>query len=631
MTKPRSSKKETKHDSSVEDRLSAIYRDDQGDLPDFDQFERRRSFWWLRTTVWMVFAACVVCICAWLGFMLWRPWRADGPPAIALHIEAPKEISLGKEETLRIQWENTQLQPVREASIRVFLPTDFVLQSASPRATDASSTIWNLGLLPPQQKGQIELHGVFYGSSDRQATLQALATYHPDALDRERQLAETIRLAYTTSTVGGSLVVPERMLPGDQVAFRYQVTNRSDQELGPLMARFTLPEGFVVSASSSQGLHQDGQLLTLPITRLPAGSMTTLQVTGSMLAGHPGDALIVAAVGRADVRGAFVSLEQTEARSVVLAGDLALRMIVNGSASEAPIEPGAPLRVTFGYENTSGEILKDVSLTLASESVVNGKKQTGPNSLVQWSLLEDVQRAASSTKGQTQTLKLSSLQVPSLGSLPPGAKGSFDWILPLRSAPTSSKEAVVQLTASAHIDRVGSALGARDVRTTPLNLRYKTDADLAVEARYATEEGAPLGTGPLPPQVGKTTSYRVSWVITKKTHELDQITVRAKLPAIAVWSKNVQVEKGSLTFDEATREVRWTIPAFLLDATRRAASFEVQVTPERADVGRFAPLLGETAFEAHDKQLGTQISRLKPALTTDLPDDPLAGGRGVVR
>lgn len=617
--------------SSIESRLSNIYRDDQGDLPDFNQLERKRSFWWFRTTVWVVGLSCVVSIAAWVGFMAWQPWRVDGAPRITVRIEAPDEVRPGKEEEVRIYWENTDLRPVQEAELQVFLPTDFVLQNASPVPTTASSTAWSLGLLPPQQKGVIALRGIFYGAVDRQATIQAIATYRYDAVDRQRQRTETYRIAYATSTVEGALTVPERMLPGDQVTIRYRVTNQSDQTLGPLTAQFVLPEGFVVSASSSQGVRQEGGRFTFPIAELPPGSVSSLQIGGTMLSGYPGDAVVTAAVGRSDVRGTFVSLSQSEARSVVLAGDLALRLIVNGSVQETPIDPGVPLRVTLAYENTSGEDLKNVSLVLSTESLVNGKRQTGAAGLIDWARMEDPQRAASSTKTQTQTLTLTSAQIPALALLPAGAKGSFDWILPVKRAPAATKEAIVRVVASAHIERVGSTGGARDVLVTALPLRYKTDADLRVEARYSTEEGAPIGFGPLPPEVGKTTGYRITWRITKRVHELERITVRAKLPAIAAWTKSIETERGTVTYDEATREIRWTIPTMSLATEDLTASFDIQVTPERADAGRFAPLIGEVTFEARDVQLNAPILRIKPALTTDLPEDDLARERGVVR
>lgn len=635
MTKPIKPKKGrkpvVKPEETVEDRLSAIYRDDAGALPEFDQLDRRRSFWWLRATVWIVLAACVITGLAWLGFLLWRPWKAEGPALMAIKIDVPATIAPGEEQTVRVHWENADIRPLHEANIRIFLPTDFVLNDASPAPTTSSSHTWSLGLVPPRQQGDIELHGIFYGSADRHASIQALVTYRSEALDRDRELAETAHLTYTTSTIDGVLMAPDRIVPGDQVVIRYQVTNHSDQSLGPLLARFSLPEGFVVSASSSPGLNQDGPFLTFPIARLPSGSMTMLQVSGSMLAGHAGDASLVAAVGRTDIQGLFVPLQMTERRAVVLAGDLALHLIVNGSDGNTTLEPDAPLRVTVGYENTSGAPLKNIALMLSVETAVNGKKQTGQTGLIDWQHLEDVQRAATSTKGQTQTLVLSAAQVPSFALVPPGAKGSFDWILPLRSAPTGTHDAVVQLAASVHIERVGDATGTRDVRVTPLMLAYKTDADLAVEARYSTEEGAPLGFGPLPPQVAKTTGYQVTWTLTKKLHELDHVVARATLPAIATWNKSVRVDRGTLRYTTSTREIRWEIPTVPLNAASLTAAFDVQITPEKADAGRFAPILSETTFEAHDTQISYPLSRVKPSLTSDLPNDDLAHGHGVVR
>ncbi len=635
MTKQASPKKVrkpvVKPEETVEDRLSTIYRDDTGALPDFDQLDRRRSFWWLRTTVWVVLAACVVTTLAWLGFLLWRPWKAEGPPLMAIRLDVPSMIAPGEEQTVRVHWENTDVRPLHEANIQIFLPTDFVLNDADPAPTTSSSHTWSLGLVPPRQAGDIELHGIFYGSADHQGSIQALATYRSEALDRNRELAQTARLQYTTSTIDGVLMAPDRIVPGDQVVLRYQVTNHSDQPLGPLLARFSLPEGFVVSASSSPGLNQDGAFLTFPIARLPSGSMTTLQVSGSMLAGHAGEASLVAAVGRTDIQGLFVPLQTTERRAVVLAGDLALHLIVNGSDGSTSVEPDAPLRVTLGYENTSGAPLKNIALTLAVESAINGKKQTGANGLVDWSRVQDVQRAATSTKGQTQTLVLNATQVPSFAQVPPGAKGSFDWILPLRSAPTGTRDAVIQLAASAHIERVGEATGTRDVRVTPLSLALRTDADLGVEARYSTEEGAPLGFGPLPPQVGKTTGYQINWRITKKLHELDHIVVHATLPAIATWNKTVQVDRGTLRYSTSTREIRWEIPTIPLNTSSLMAAFTLQITPEKADSGRFAPLLSETTFEARDTQISFPLRYVKPAITSDLPNDELARGHGVVR
>lgn len=632
VKKPRAKPVEEVETMEVEDRLSSIYRDDQGILPDFYQLDRERSFWWMRLTVWGVVGACLVSVLAWAGFMAWRPWRTDATSALVLRIEAPVAISAGKTERLVVHWQNQDVRPLREADIRILLPPDFLLTQADPAPTNTTSSLWSLGLLTPQQKGTIELAGVFYGASNHLANMQALASYRYTSIEREHQLARSLQIPYTTSTVEGLIFAPERIIPGDIVTFRYQAINHSDQPLGPLEAHISLPEGFVANIASSTGMAQNGQQLTYPLARLPAGSQTTIQLTGTMLSGHAGDAIIHASIGRRDGQGSFVTLAESEARSIVLAGDLTLQLVANGARSGTPIEGQSPLRVTLGYENTSGEPLKNVSFVVSVESTVNGKRRAGTDGLVDWKTFQDAQRAVSSTKGQVQTLKITADQIPALASLAVGAKGSFDWTLPVRKTTTGTREAVIQVSATGHADQVGSTAGtARDVKAAPLVLPFKTDADLVVIGRYSTEEGAPIGFGPIPPVAGKTTSYRVTWQINKTLHGLDHVTISAKLPKVVAWGKVVAVDRGVLAYNPSSGEVRWTIPIVPTDTSSVSASFDLQVTPEKADVGRFAPLLQETTITAHDTEADTTISRVKPGISTDLPDDVLAREHGVVK
>jgi len=59
-----------------------------------------------------------------------------------------------------------------------------------------------------------------------------------------------------------------------------------------------------------------------------------------------------------------------------------------------------------------------------------------------------------------------------------------------------------------------------------------SEANFVSEVRYFTPEGAPLGTGPLPPKVDKRTVYRVFWKLDNSLHQLDEIKVEAILPNV---------------------------------------------------------------------------------------------------
>jgi hypothetical protein len=179
--------------------------------------------------------------------------------------------------------------------------------------------------------------------------------------------------------------------------------------------------------------------------------------------------------------------------------------------------------------------------------------------------------------------------------------------------------------------KVGSTVVHRVVRAAPIVLRYSSDVKLSAEARYFSEEGAPLGSGPLPPLVGQTTTYRVEWRAQKRFHELANLKIRATLPSGVAWTGTTIDDAGSLVYDEATRSVTWTLNRMPADVNEQTIRFDLAVTPSEADAGRFAKLVGETRFEATDSVTGELMSQVQPALTTDLETDESASGKGVVR
>ena len=75
-------------------------------------------------------------------------------------------------------------------------------------------------------------------------------------------------------------------------------------------------------------------------------------------------------------------------------------------------------------------------------------------------------------------------------------------------------------------------------------------------------------------------------------------------------------------------ELAATLPQ---DVDALEANFEVHLTPDAFDIGRFAQLLGETRLEARDPQVNEAVLLSQPGLSTDLSEDEAARGKGVVR
>lgn len=117
----------------------------------------------------------------------------------------------------------------------------------------------------------------------------------------------------------------------------------------------------------------------------------------------------------------------------------------------------------------------------------------------------------------------------------------------------------------------------------------------------------------------------------KTLHDLNNAKVVAILPKIVAWTGNTQTANGIIEYDEPTRTVAWNLGRVPEGANELEGWFDVALTPQALDIGRFASLLGETSFQFQDARTNESVTRTKPSLSTDLNQDEGAKGKGVVR
>lgn len=162
---------------------------------------------------------------------------------------------------------------------------------------------------------------------------------------------------------------------------------------------------------------------------------------------------------------------------------------------------------------------------------------------------------------------------------------------------------------------------------SPLTLEIAGELRATVSARYFTPEGDQVGRGPLPPRVGQTTKYWVTWDAQNILRNADQVTVRAALPDGVEWTERMTATDGDgPTFDATNRTVTWAIGKL---ERAMSASFEIAVTPTVGQMGSFATLLAESTVQGVDG-LGIELKATGPEVTTELPLDERARGKGRV-
>jgi hypothetical protein len=630
FSKDKESEKTSTREREVTKGLEAIYltQGKKDDLSSLSHVKRSRA---LRFFVWLIAVCALVSALAWTGLWYFGSNASQDASGIVLSVEGPSSIGLGREELFTIAWSNSSNTPERDVELRLSVPAEMLVSSLSPVPDDAQNVSWKLDTVAPGAKGEIRMKGVFLGALGTQSAIQVIATSRGGENNRVRETLVTHALTYGETVLSGLFDVPRKAIAGDEIVIGFAVANHGEQGLRGLRARVHLPDGFTPSATGTGVLQLlENRTWEEPLGDLGAGTTNTIRVLGTFASGSSGDVPLAVQVGVSRADGSFLPLLEEDTSLTVLAGDLGLRLVANGTDKDTTITPGDPLRITVEYKNLSPEPLKGVSLRLGFESVVDGISATG-TSLLSWDDLEDESAGSTTTKTKIQRITYDEDVVPVFAQLDPQEDGTFDITIPTLPVASGVKDAAVRLTLEGSMATVGADQSTRVVRTAPLVFRYRTDASLSAEARYFTEEGAPIGAGPLPPVSGKTTTYRMFWNVNKTLHPLEAFSVSTVLPASVAWGAVTSVEAGAISYDETSRTVTWSLNRMPENVNELLAFFDVQLTPTEFDVGRFAQLLGESRLTAKDPIVDEQIVRALPPLTSDLQNDEGARSKGVVR
>lgn len=620
-------KDETEKEREIEEGLESIYLSDGEDLA---KISRKKTHRLLRVMLWVMGLLAIASALAWTGLILFQPGNSEGNNQLALAVDAPTSVTIGKEESFTVHWKNQSTETIRNAEIRLSFPGEFTPTQFVPKPADQESMLWSLGILAPGDEGQINVRGIFLGEIGAQSAMQVIATFRPSGSDRDHDALATAAFSYDRAVVESQLVLPPKVVAGDNVDLAYVIRNHSDRELRNLLARMALPSGFVPSASGTWRTLEDGSGIEWPLETLPAEATTTVRIQGAFTSGSAGNLPVQASVGTKALTNSFLAMSRAEGALSVLAGDLGLTFVVNGSDADRTIQPGDPLRIAIGYRNISPETLRDVEIAIGFESLVNEASATG-TTLLDWSELEDSRSGVSSTRPRIQTIRYDREVIPLLQNLAPQQEGTIEVAIPTLRVASGTRDARIRIVVEGYVKTVGKDEVNRSIRTRPVLLRYRTDADIGVQANYFTEEGAPVGSGPLPPVAGETTGYRVTWKLQKSLHELSDVRVSAALPQTAAWSGKTLVGAGNISYDEVSRTVTWALNRMPAEVSSLEASFDIELTPAELDIGRFAQLLGETHLEANDADVSELLTRSKPPLSSDLQNDEGARGKGVVR
>jgi len=613
--------KRKRSSQEIRSELKKIYVEKDGNMPNLSRMQKQSSSRSTRFLLKLIGVLLFISVVAWGGFFLWTQTIFKNGDDLNVLIDGPDSAKAGETVYYTVVYENIARTSLENLTLTLHLPETFTITQSSPEPTQAER--WDLGTMTPTSDGKIMIGGVFRSEVGSSQTLQALVTYRPGNTHADFQTLESKKVTIESSVLETTLSGPATALTGDEVTYTVTLQNTSDSPVSNVATTLLVPEGFeIASAEPVQEMDEEEKPLLPPVwkfSELAPKEPQTITIKGQYIATMEGTQTITAQALFLKEDDTTTIQQSQEVVTEVIQGALVFHFILNGSTESQTTTLGKNLRGSIDFENTSPETMEDLSFVLT----VDSEKGLTPIDWTQADLGGGEKQGATITWSRDQLIELAEIEGE--------GKGVIDFTLPLGTEINLETQSdVFTLTLEATTKKAGETTDDRTVQTSPMTITLLSDTMLNAQTRYYLDDGTPVGTGSIPPNVGEVSSYGVLWTLTNSLHPLENITISTTLPSHVNWTDQAVANVGTITYDPVTRVMTWTIPSLPTSITQTQAWFGVGFTPTSDDVGTFLKLTNPSSLTATDTAVSTPLSTSTGSLTTDLSDDPSVTGTGVV-
>lgn len=616
--------REEERKEEMDDNLSAIYHDNKGNLVDVKKVKKRRRLgiivMFKRLFVLTILAAAIY------GLYSYYIQKPVGNSGIELNIKAPKEIVAGNSFSYEIDYHNGSGMTLSDVKLEILFPEGFVSTDSSQAPSGVNS--WTIGSLADGEGGQISISGYLVAPENSANVITARFSYIPANFSsefRKEASANSVVSGFgfniisdyiNTALVGQKNEMSLNLGPfqDNHLSEIYLQASSSDNikidDLGPIDSA-TASSSASSSPLDNVKIEKVGER-TWRLSNLPVSSDKRLRLPLDFnvlekKADQEDLSINLFSKGKDDQD---LPVWNKTFRFDILKSDLNISLSVDDNKSDFPVDFGSTLKYKLSYSNNGDASLNDLVLM----AVIKGDT-------VDWNSLKDPSGGAVSGNA----IVWSKEELPALAELAPGDSGEIDFSLQLNPFSPSQMSSNQNVTSYAQYSLDNKPdLNSEDNKSNTVVNPLNSDFSLNEKILYFNENNIPVGAGPLPPQVGQTTKFRVLWTVKNNMHDLNQVKVTSVLPPGVNWADSGDTNVGSISYNSSNRTVTWNIGLLPLSVYRADAEFSISLTPASGDRGKIMVLSSGAVASAQDSVTKAQLRRQSSPKTTRLEDDSIA-------
>jgi len=402
-----------------------------------------------------------------------------------------------------------------------------------------------------------------------------------------------------------------------QTDFNVEIVSNSLSVIKNLILKADYPFGFNFVSSDPRTSSIDNSVWS--IGDLEPGAKRTIKFAG-VIGGQDGEERVfrftVGTPDKLDEKTINTAFSVHTLSVLIKKPFLGVNLFINGDPSkEVVVDSGSKINVGLNWQNNLPTNVYDAVIKVKLSGLVFDKAsvraEKGFYSSIDNTVIFDKQKD------------------PAFSSIEPGYMGenSFDFATFNAQSKTglSFSNSQVTLDISVYGNRVQGSNVPQELLYSATK-KVKVASVLRLSANAFRSIGPFENSGPLPPRSEQESTYTITWSATNLLNDVSQARVSAVLPSYVKWNGLTSPLNEKIYYNESTREVAWDIGNIKGGTGTtyypREVSFHITFTPSLSQVSTSPELVGGATITGLDTYTGTQIGESRPAVTTEIINDP---------
>lgn len=527
---------------------------------------------------------------------------------LKLEILGPESIDLLQEVEYIVKYKNNGDMRLDEPELIFEYPKNAIpINETQSRVIKKAEDLG--GAIYPGEEKSIIFKAVILGRENDSQTAKATFSFQPKDLKARYEVTTSFTNIIKKVPFTLDFDLPAKTESGKDLNFRLNYFSNIDFPLSGLRLSVEYPAGFEFISSNPKSPEKTEWNLGL-LNKSEGGR---IEIAGKIRGDMGEEKTFKAKIGVVK-DGEFILIKEI-GRAVAISNP---SLYVNQQINSSPryiVSPGDLLHYEISFQNLGDEPLSNLSLInrlqgksfdFSSIRAPEGNFESGDGSVVfDWKRVQKLQFLA------------------------PGESGEVEFWIQLKEewpiAGTEDKN--VQIKNKIYLGQIKE------------EFTNKVNSKIIVSQTGYFNDDIFGNTGALPPEVGKETTYTITWKLQNYYNDVSNVKVIAVLP------DNVELagkffpedELSKFTFDSGSREIVWQAGDLKMsqgvDGTPAPnISFQVQLTPTESQVGQTPLIIGRAEAEGQDQWTGVAITATDRSIDTTLPDDDtVSSDMGIVK